>query len=921
MPEDHLEAISFKAPSLEELNVLLEGYKFESFIAQGGMGAVYMANQTSLDRQVAIKILPRELGDDVKFRESFQAEARHMAKLNHPNLIGIYDFGDIDGMLYIIMEYVKGKSLHDSAHGKAIIQETAAAIIRDICLGLSDAHDAGILHRDIKPANILLGKKARPKVGDFGLARPAENTESGVIYGTPGYAAPEVLNAPDEVDVRADIYAVGVMFYELLTGSMPKKSYEPVYELAEVDKRFDKIVRKAIRRNPVDRYESAERMADAISSVLKELKSESGQTINPLLTGAQKTSVAPKLAATVTGGGSAAKLAAPVVEGSGGAKLSAAESSSESSSAAGASSASAVGSNSAGNNGTRNILIILILLAAVYGALQYKSWKEKDVARINAESKAEEDEKQKIRDRVEAERAKERRLATEERRREQKRREQLKKDNKPRITDEPDNADTVIGPGSKEYPMKQLENSRFELVSGEREKSLFPESVVFRDNEQRAIMFIDKLMTWDEADQWASNYGAHLAVCSGKSDIAQYSKMTPENGSAWLGGGNNGNKGWVWIDGSEWKDSTSLATTNKRAFITVSNFGNLTVENKQDKKLPFFIEWKMEKNTEGEINPGSLEERLARTIKEIGGQSVNPKFPLGSLNIGPRTYCPVYRTMTHHRANQLAVKSGGHLLVISNQDELIYLEASISRMLRPNTECWIGGSKSNDLWQWLTGETWVKIPWKNGYPNEGTKLQLITGKSIKLKDAGADDKAPMFIIEWSADKDKVVKNADVNADSNDGRGLKKINDWHEAKLQKEIIAAEKKFTANVRKLTFDLEFYLKGLPRNVRAEEQVEVNEIHAKAKDKDRIPGALDGQGPSKKVRDITAYGVKKQLAIKADLDEDIEKLRKLYIKHMLNYKADMAKKGQKSIIDAVDESIDSAGKNAANYREHFNN
>ena len=154
MSEDHEELTSFVAPPLEELDGLLDGYHFESFIAQGGMGAVYLARQTSLDRQVAVKVLPREFSEDEEFIKSFQSEAKLMAKLNHPNLIGIYDFGDIDGMLYIIMEFVKGKSLHHSAHGKAINQETAVDIISAVCAGLDHAHDAGILHRDIKPANI-----------------------------------------------------------------------------------------------------------------------------------------------------------------------------------------------------------------------------------------------------------------------------------------------------------------------------------------------------------------------------------------------------------------------------------------------------------------------------------------------------------------------------------------------------------------------------------------------------------------------------------------------------------------------------------------------------------------------------------------------------------------------------------------------
>ena len=163
--------LSFQAPDIAELQPLFSAYEIHGFVAQGGMGAVYSARQISLDRPVAIKILPRQFGTDAQFRDSFESEAKAMARLNHPNLIGVYDFGDADGMLFIIMELVEGKSLYHSAHGKAIEQKEAARIVSGICRGLAHAHQHGILHRDIKPGNILLGSGAVPKIGDFGLAR------------------------------------------------------------------------------------------------------------------------------------------------------------------------------------------------------------------------------------------------------------------------------------------------------------------------------------------------------------------------------------------------------------------------------------------------------------------------------------------------------------------------------------------------------------------------------------------------------------------------------------------------------------------------------------------------------------------------------------------------------------------------------
>lgn len=909
MSEDHLEPILFKAPTLEELDVLMDGYQFESFIAQGGMGAVYLARQTSLDRQVAIKVLPRELGDDVKFRESFEAEAKHMARLNHPNLIGIYDFGDVDGMLYIIMEYVKGKSLFDSAHGNAIIQETAAKIIRDICLGLDDAHDAGILHRDIKPSNILIGKKATPKIGDFGLARPTGTAETGVIYGTPGYSAPEVLNAPNEVDVRTDVFAVGVMFYELLTGSMPQEVYVSMNELAEVDERFDRVVMKAIAPRPSDRYDSAGDLAKDITDLLKEINEESKKPENPLLRGASKSSGISKLAAPVV------TVPAPVKVLVGSPKVDAL-SKKQTVRSSNVSSGSVAAPPSAGN-GARNMVIILILLGAVYGALQYKGWKENDVAKKNETINAEADSQQKVKDDLAAKLAKERQKDAEARRKEKELREQKKIDNAPRVTDI---AEPEMGPGHADYPMVQLKNSKVELFSGTRDKNIFPESVIFRDNNSRAVMFINEAMTWDEADKWANEYGAHLAICTSKSDVSQFSKMITDDEAAWLGGGNNGNKGWTWVDGSEWRDFGSLPTTKKRAFVTVSNFANINSEGKYDQKLPFFIEWKMQKTEEGEINPGSIENRLERISKEVGGLAINPQFPAGSMSLGSRTYCPVYREMTYLRAEQLAVRSGGHLLVVSNIHELIYLQEFISRFLKPGVECWIGGSKSDDLWGWNTGEDWVKIPWLAGHPEMGTKLQVVTGDKLMLKDAKSSDIAPMFIIEWSNDKDSVAKTIDSGSGGDGVRGLKKINNWHAAKLQKEIIAVEKLLIANGRKLTFDLEVYLKSLPKNERAEQEVAVNKIHESVKNSDRISAVLKSTGPTEKVQSITEYGVEKQELIEEGLNKKIEKLCKLYLQHLAKYKVEMVESGQESIIKAIAKEVESVGRDADDYRKHFN-
>lgn len=268
MSDSHAHA-GFVAPDPSDLAPLFPGYEIQSLIATGGMGAVYCAVQKSLDRTVALKILPMEFSKDAAFCAGFEAEAKAMARLNHPNLIGVYDFGEVNGMLYIIMEYVPGKSIYHSAYGKAIDPQEAIRLVTGICHGLAHAHDNGILHRDIKPSNILLDLNAEPKIGDFGLARPlgSKVEEGEEIFGTPHYTAPEVVDNPHAVDYRADLFSVGVLLHELLTSRLPADDPRPASSIVRCDPRFDAIIRKATQPLPAARYTSASEIAKDLQAI------------------------------------------------------------------------------------------------------------------------------------------------------------------------------------------------------------------------------------------------------------------------------------------------------------------------------------------------------------------------------------------------------------------------------------------------------------------------------------------------------------------------------------------------------------------------------------------------------------------------------------------------------------------------------
>jgi serine/threonine protein kinase len=259
----------FIAPDSADLAPLFPNYEMQGLIASGGMGAVYCAVQKSLDRTVALKILPVEFSHDAAFCAGFEAEAKAMARLNHPNLVGVYEFGEVAGMLFIIMEFVPGKSIYHSAHGTAIDPTRVIQLMTSICDGLAHAHENGIIHRDIKPSNILLDLNAQPKIGDFGLARPIERKveEGEEIFGTPHYTAPEVVDTPHLVDHRADIFSVGVMLHELLTGKLPAQDPRAASVIARCDVRFDSIIRRATQPLPSARYASIAEMSKELAAI------------------------------------------------------------------------------------------------------------------------------------------------------------------------------------------------------------------------------------------------------------------------------------------------------------------------------------------------------------------------------------------------------------------------------------------------------------------------------------------------------------------------------------------------------------------------------------------------------------------------------------------------------------------------------
>jgi len=337
---------AFNPPPIGELAPLFPQLEILELIGKGGMGAVYKARQKQLDRIVALKILPPSIGDDPAFAERFTREARALAKLNHPGIVTLYEFGQVAGrgragspppaagsqaeggahgvprptgeiapvpqpstinsqpcLYFFLMEFVDGVTLRQLLNTGRVSPREALAIVPQICDALQFAHDQGIVHRDIKPENILLDRRGRVKVADFGLAKivgrdssfgvppsggsDAANpdrlkaelqtslTDAGKVMGTPSYMAPEQVTHPADVDHRVDIYALGVVFYQMLTGELPGKPLQPPSKKVQIDVRLDEVVLRALEKKPELRYQQASVLKTQVETIATDLRSAS----------------------------------------------------------------------------------------------------------------------------------------------------------------------------------------------------------------------------------------------------------------------------------------------------------------------------------------------------------------------------------------------------------------------------------------------------------------------------------------------------------------------------------------------------------------------------------------------------------------------------------------------------------------------
>jgi serine/threonine protein kinase len=256
----------------------VQGYTLDEIIGRGGMGVVYRAQRLADGNEVAVKLLPAHLSDDEEIADRFSREAHALAAFDHAHVLRLLDSGiTAEGRLFLVTELAAGGDLAKRIQARSLSLDDCIRIFREILEAIGEAHRQGILHRDIKPANILLDDHDSVRVGDFSIAKllpggPAPQltlTQSSDIFGTPYYIAPEVRRASSQVDERADVYSLGVLLHEMLTGHVPMGNYEPASSRVKVGKGMDALIASCLREDPAKRPQSIAELRLAFDAALR----------------------------------------------------------------------------------------------------------------------------------------------------------------------------------------------------------------------------------------------------------------------------------------------------------------------------------------------------------------------------------------------------------------------------------------------------------------------------------------------------------------------------------------------------------------------------------------------------------------------------------------------------------------------------
>jgi len=692
----------FQAPTTELMNGLLPAFEFVSLIMSNADQAVYLASQKSLDRHVAIKVHSPSISADEDFKDAFEVMARQMAKLNHINLIGVFNSGVVEDMLYLVMEFVPGKPLQQVLKGKSLEPAQVTEVIDGICSGLARAHYGDILHGGLSPLNVLVTADYVPKIGNFGFVSTASSDGEDV---SSRYIAPELEEETGSLSPLADVYSLGVLLYELYTGKPfvigtvpPELSTIPGRKILEV-------IKKATARDPKLRYASVEEFQAECVKTLPQSKAVA----------ASKLKVAAKSPKSPRSPKSRVSTA------------------SAKSSAVGAAMESPKGGHQM--RMLIHLLLILILSYAIYIVWNRLEHKKSEAAKEEKKQQLEELQQKKMR---EAERIAAR-LA------QQKRLEELQKkidQNKPPEPEAPPETPVVQVRPKTSY--ESLDKLRQKLAAGDRSK--MPDGVV--KNGESYYLLIDRAMSWPEAFWFAEGCGAHLAFPSAETSSQWLQSQLGVHAvdAMWIGVAKGGQDLWVFADGSIWQPNGPPPSGGD--FLALGKDGKLQAGNAEEQR-PFVIQWSADGS-----NPGALANLLQRTQVSISQK--RPIYPPGTLTFGIRHYLYVARPMDWESAAALAETGGGHLLVVGGAAEAFNIDKMVGG-LPARDGIWLGGRCKSGKWSWVTNEQWEPTKWSGPDAPKLQEAALVMRPSMGWKERDPRQKASGFIIEWSLDGSNAVR--------------------------------------------------------------------------------------------------------------------------------------------------------------------
>jgi serine/threonine protein kinase len=780
----------------------------------------------------------------------------------------------VDQMLYFVMEFVPGKSLERSASGQKIEFATATRIIEAISDGLSHAHAHGIIHGNLDPSNILLNQKAEPKIGNFGFSHPSETSlAADGSTANASFHAPEVLADPSKASEQSDIFSVGAIFYQLLTGIPLTPDAKPPSTICACDAGIDAIWSQATHPYTSQRYPNMRSFRVALSNLLKHARPAiaTGTTVSTRLAVAAKPPESQRLGAK--------PLVVPPDSQRLGVRAA-------TPSAVPQPATSSLPPPHVGSNWKliRNLFIIAGLLYAI--SLAWDNYKKTSARREkeNRETVA----------RIEANKQK----AIEEARLKI-----LSNNSKPPVPDNP-GLPGITPPKplpAGESPADSLARLRNSLAAGDRDE--MPVGSVRQGDCD--YFLVAAAMSWPEAFTFAENHGGHLVIPQAGADVTWLVKNVTTGSGVWIGAARSGRTEWTLVDGLAWKPNKEPGGTG--FYLSIDNHGMLRAEGAKA-KLPFVIQW----HRNGK-NPGSLQALLTNTRESFGKS--RPVYPPGTQVFDNRNYLYVARPTLWREAVDLAESSGGHLAVTSETGEISRISELTKDMPAPDG-IWLGAFRKGDQWLWITGEPWKSANWANESTSDTPDSALIISPGKGWKSMGLSEQASGFIIEWSNDRKSSANNPNPgSAGPNTGSANPNAEVAALSVRARELVAAAdrkrtERLATNARKLASDLDIFLRGSSKSDQAIWGNHVILLKS-AVVNNRVPASVplsSGIRLSKKMAELAQASALKQDQIDADFVTEVERIQTAFLSKVREAATKARESGQRALAESLNDTLDGA-------------